>query len=603
MPWTAGGMSDVTGYRSDAAVDGGALMKAVAPQLDSVLTGKLPLLNGPGMVIENSLYYDIASSTVTAVELQETFQKDRITLNNLSTTGGSASCYIPSVLFANTLFLNVELPPLTWSASYGMTDTTSGTPTGDDSYFFAPDGWGFFFVGSVIIYVGASTISQIEISGESNFLIAMAQCETRSKRQQVLSHAGRYLNSADSQSVMASPAPNLSVFRLNPRYPYASPFAYSSVLVTSGATTPLNPYDAEYPPLRNALIPIRLPFSSLCALEKRISFDCKLLTQPIQLTFQIRPRSQVIQTNVPGFQSTLNNFASASVQLWQEELSDKSLSLRNELLRAPDFNVGYPFQYTQSVSFPVPLAAGASSPWDSSNLVFMNITSLLNSDLTTMLWYITGNYQRNTAQATALANTAGVGGDGTAFTTSYNGADYTWIYGVELQNMELKLNGQRFYAFDKDSYAGATMAKQIDSETFFVQRPQIGQLRQQQQNADKYAFAQFFDGTAQQGATVVAPDMTSFVLPSHYYELNFGKLRSLVLEAHMQNTGRFTNQTFQLAFIIADLFACPQLPGFAAGGFGNGTISVSPWTLYMSYNYNAVFLVGGDGGTSKLITN
>ena len=110
-------MTDVVGYRNDSSgMGGGALMSALAPQLDNCLTGKLPLLNGPGMTIENSLYYDVASSTVTAVELQETFQKDRIVLNNL-TVGNSGTCYIPNVLFTNTLFLCLELNSLTWPAT------------------------------------------------------------------------------------------------------------------------------------------------------------------------------------------------------------------------------------------------------------------------------------------------------------------------------------------------------------------------------------------------------------------------------------------------------------------------------------------------------
>lgn len=597
----AGAMSDITGYRSDAATTGGAMMRGVAPQLDNVLTGKLPLLNGPGMVIENSLYYDISSSTVTAVELQETFQKDRISLNNLS-TGTAATCYVPNVLFANTLYLNLELKSENWP-------TTLALPY-DNSYIYLPDAWGFQFVGSIVLYLGACTIANIEISGESNFLVCMAQCETQKKRQQILNHAGRYLNSQDPQSCLAAPAPGLPVFRLRGRYEQNNPYCYSSVLNTFNSANPLCALDSEYPPLRNAMVPIRLPFSSICALEKRISFDTKLLTQPIQLTFQMRNMSSVIKTNVPAFQTDLLSFRSASVQLWQQELSDKSLSLRSELLRAPDFNVGYPFQYIQSVSTPVPAAGGSKSPWDGSNLIFMNLTSLLNSDLTTMLFYVTGSYQRQDVSAQVSPYVGGGGvqsSDGTAYATTYNGSDYTWAYGVELQNMELKLNGQRFYAFDADSYSGATMAKQIDMENFFVQRPLIGQKRIQTQNNDWGAFSQFYTGTSVNGTVsgylTPAPEMRSVLLPSHFYELNFGKLRSIVNEAHMQNTGRFTNQTFQLAFVAVDPYACPNLPGYATGGFTNPGQVGTPWNVFMTYTYNAVLLVGGDGGTSKLITN
>jgi hypothetical protein len=342
-------------------------------------------------------------------------------------------------------------------------------------------------------------------------------------------------------------------------------------------------------------------------MEKRISFDTKLLTQPIQITCQIRPLAQVIKTNVSSFSDTLQNFQSATVQSWQEELSDKSLSLRSELLRAPDFNVSYPFQYLQSAQFQIPSASGSKSPWDGSNLVMMNLTSLLNSDLTTMLFYVTGNYQRGdvNANTVAFSGNGPQSSDGTSYATTYNGSDYTWCYGVDLQNMELKLNGQRYYAFQNDTYSGVTMAKHLDSETYFVQRPLIGQYRQQTKDGDVYAFNQFYLGSAATGnaGEVPVPEMRSCLLPSHLYELNFGKLRSLVNEAHMQNTCRFTNQIFQLSFICADLFACPNLQGFATGGFSNPGPTNSPWNVYMTFCYNAVLLVGGDGGTSKLITN
>lgn len=591
-------MTDVVGYRNDSAVNGGALMSALAPQLDNCMTGKLPLLNGPGMTIENSLYYDIASSTVTAVELQETFQKDRIVLNNLS-TGNSGTCYIPNVLFTNTLFLCLELKSLTWP-------TTMDNFPNNSSYIYLPECWGFQFLGSLIIYPGACTVANIEISGESNFLVAMAQCETKGKRQLMMSRAGRYLNSMDPTSVLAPPAPGQPVFRLRPKYQLNSPYCYSSVLNTFNASSPLQPYDAEYPPLRTAIFPLRTFFSSIYALEKRISFDTKLLTQPIQITCQMRPLNQVCITNVSSFQTTLQQFQSATVQSWQEELSDKSLSLRSELLRAPDFNVSYPFQYIQSAQFQIPTASGAPSPWDGSNLINMNLTSLLNSDLTTMLFYVTGDYQRGSKNASTSACVGGATSiDGTNFITTYNGADYTWCYGVELQNMELKLNGQRYYAFQADTYSGVTMAKHMDNEVYFVKRPLIGQYRQQVKNNDIFAFNQFYLSDATSGApgVVPVPEMRSALLPSHMYELDFGKMRSLVNEAHMQNTCRFTNQIFQLSFVCADLFACPNLAGFATGGFSNPSISISPWVLYMTFCYNAVLLVGGDGGTSKLITN
>lgn len=594
-------MTDITGYKSDAYSDGGALMRAVAPQLEHVLTGKAPLLNGPGMVMENSLYYDITSSTVTAVELQETFQKDRIACSVMK-PNSSTTCYIPSVLFANTVFLNITLP---YDAT--LLRWKSGAEDKKDHYFMMSVGWGFYFIQSVILYFGACTIAQIEISGESNYLVAMAQCETKSKRQNILAHAGRYLNSLDKRSVLADKKPGMPIFRYRNRQAIGNNLMYSS---TVDGVNSLAASDSVYPPLANAMVPIRLPFSSLCALEKRISFDTRLLTQPIQLTFQMRSQASVCKSNIPDVIDTgLANFKSLSVQLWQEELSDKSLSLRSELLRAPDFNVGYPFQYIQSISFPVPTPISGSSPWDPQNFVLMNITSLINSDLTTMLFYVTGNYQRSDVNASAYTPATTVGANSsTGFKVQYNGSDYCALYGVELQSLELKINGQRLYAFDYDTYSAATMAKQIDNESVTLQRPQIGQISALSSNSltTTSGSIQYFPTGGSNDITL--PEMKSYLVNSHYYELNFGKLRSLVLEAHMQNTGRFTNQTFQLSFQIGDIFACQQLPGFDQNsmfGFSgvNATSNSTMFTMWMTYLYNAVLLAGGDGGTTKLITN
>lgn len=597
-------MTDVSGYRGDQAVNGsGALLRAVAPQLENVLTGKLPLLNGPGMVIENSLYYDLASSTITAVELQENFQKDALSLNN-STLGNTGTVYIPNVLFTNTCFLCLTLPAVNWPTNAQA--NPAFTPPNDTAYFHMPHGWGFRAIDKITLYLGACTISSIPIDGETNLLLAMAQCETLHKRNMVMDNAGRYLNSMDNVSMLGSPAQCQPLFRLRPKNRYADPWCFASNLTQANPSQPVSPYDTDYPPLRTAFIPIRLPFSSLCALEKRISFDTKLLSQPIQINFELANQGKIIRCNVPTIRASLVSYQSAVLQSWQQELADKSLSLRSELLRAPDYNVGYPFQYLQSQRFQVPSASGARTPWDGSNLVYMNLTSILNSDLTTMLFYFTGNYQtqNTTAQTSLFLQGQGAqSSDGTQFTTSYNGSDYAFAYGVEMQNPELKLNGIRFYAFNGTTYSGATMAKQIDSHTYFVQRPQIGQRRIQQQNSDQQAFAQFYNADNTQGAGIYNPVMTSNVLASHFYELNFGKMRSLVNEAHMQNTARFTNQQFQLGFILADLYACPNLNGYATGGFTTPGIANSPWTIYITYCYNAVLLIGGDGGTVKLITN
>ena len=96
-------------------------------------------------------------------------------------------------------------------------------------------------------------------------------------------------------------------------------------------------------------------------------------------------------------------------------------------------------------------------------------------------------------------------------------------------------------------------------------------------------------------------------ISGNMYEFNNSRLRSIIAESHLQNTARFTNQTFQLLFRInrngyfLNNFdpAAPLL----TTSFNSGISKSAGYVLNMTYLYNAVYLVGGDGGTTKLITN
>jgi len=562
----AGSMTDVTGYRGDSrSVGASNTRNAIAEQIGSLVTDKLPLLNGPGAKIEDSLYYNITNSTVTAVELQESFQKDRISFNNPN-FGGSPTAYIPSVLFANTAFVQMTLKDVKWGSNDLATE-----------HFHMPRGWGFAAINSIIVYMGASSIAQIQLSGESNYLIMMATCETENKRSHMLDAAGRYLNSQDSASIMADYSKEKSIFRRrNTELPNQS--IYSSEILSGNAGNLAASTDASE--LRNALVPIRLPWSSMIALEKRISMDTKLFTQPIQLTLNLKQEVELMNAPV-SITNQLRSFSSLSLQLWQEELSDKSFSIRQELLRSPAYNVGYPFQYAQSVDFSIPKTSTRST-FDGMQDVRMNITSLINSDLTTMLFYV-----RNQTSSSSGNNYIPLGATGDAQFTTRDFSNGTWTYGEELLYPELKLNGQRMFAFDGNTYNAASLAKQMDHTTCKVERPVI-YIPPNNTNSQ-----QFFGSVDSEG-TINAWGKTPDYLYTNIYELNFGKIRSIVAEAHMQNTGRFTNQTFQLAFSINKN---------KGSNFTTPPEALENYRLYMTYLYNAVFLIGGDGGTTKLITN
>lgn len=527
--------TDVTGYRSD----GGGLGQdqGISKNLKNILTAKLPLLSSPGTLLENTLYYDINSSSIVAVEQQATFAKDRITLNNFS-MDASPSAYIPSVLFAGTVFW---IAKLNQSATWGTADPATGAGSASQA-FCAPSGWGFAALNQVIVYMGASTIAQIQISSMTNYLVNAATCETAFKRGRMLEGAGRYLNPYDSRSMMQYWSSGASFWRLK----------------NYGAFYDTTAVSQKFTAMTQCVVPLRLPWSSMAALDKRLSIDCKLSTQPIQITLFGNGPSDFLTMGSDVAPQIQTAWDVSTIQIWQEELSDKSLSVRNELLAMPEFNVGYPFQYAQSIPFDI---VSQSDNGTSADVFVMNITSIINSDLTTFLFNINWSGRRDPS----------------------NGQNCP-LYGELLTDITLLLNGQRFFGFDEDCYQFVTLAKQLDD-------PNQPELIMPSQNSN-IATTSAYKG---------------FITTGNIYEFNNSRLRSIISEANLQNTARFTNQTFQLEFKInRDLYYLQTVPPAATVGtttYATGVSKKNGYRLNMTYLYNAVIMIGGDGGTTKLITN
>lgn len=569
--------TDVMGYRSDTGALGQD--QQVSGQLRAILTSKLPLLSSPGSVIENSLYYDVTSSSVAAVEMQATFAKDRIVMSNMQ-MGAAPTAYIPSQLFAGTVFWVAQLPDIFYPSRLAG-DTDNG-----NLRFYAPLGWGFAAIQSVIVYMGASSIAQIEIDWYANLLLALACCETDSKKESMLKYAGMLMDNYaagtaiqqvslfDTNDASSFPRGGQSIF---------TPYGASSAAMVrnnwSGAGAGINQVEAYYVPASTACVPIRLPFTSMATLEKKLSLDTKLLTQPIQITLQTKQATSFLK--VGSSLATPVQWSNSTLQLWQEELSDKSLSVRNDLLAMPEFNVGYPFQYTQSIPFSFP--SGASGDGNitfngnsyNQQQVTINVTSIINSDLTTMLFSVTNNCRATTQVCNAYDNAGAVIGDCNQFCP---------LMGEQLSNISLLLNGQRFFAFDQGIYPGVSLSKQLAKVAYRVPIP--------------YYKDEAFE---ESNNVSLHPDSVFKWVDSYVYELNFSRLRSIIAESHLQNTARFTNQTFQLTFNIerSSNYITPPDETLASyqARMNNGM------QLHMVYLYNGVFLIGGDGGTTKLVTN
>jgi hypothetical protein len=538
-------MADAEGYREGDA--GGASDEV----LRGIIFNKLPLLNSPGELVPNTLYYDAQNSSVQVAECTNFFGRDRIAFNNKS-FGSAPTVYIPNVFFNNTSFVVMELD--TSQAVYPADITGNNAK---NLGFYMPHGWGFAAIQSIVYYLGSSSVANVTISGVANLLFILGSCETREKKQAVLSGGGKYLNNRDIKQDQHFISGDISeTAAISPlAAPSAGAFVFrnvkDSVTKWSSTTSAWETRNVLDPTLGVATVPIRLPYSSLCALEKRISFDTKLLQQPIQVTLQLKNANSFMEvgSNLATVGDLNKEFNSLSFQSYQQGLSDQSLSLRNELLANPRFSVGYPFQYLQDMRFNVLPSQGGK--------YFVNITSMLNADLTTIQFALMWDRDQ-------------VGGGVNRF------SPFAFI---EMDNIELLLNGQRLHNYDQDSYKSVYNAHNISP---YWPDVAVSQLV-----------------TSATGSEATLGDVRRFTRsrPVAIYEINFSRLRAQIMEAHMMNTPRFTNQTMQLGFTIR----------LSIDNFDQNFIAVEDGTnprlvLHTSYLYNAVFMVGQDGGQSKLVT-
>ena len=529
-------MTDVMGTRAAGGIGSGNVVgqneSGLSKQLKAILTSNAPLLNSPGYVSENDLYYDSNSSSVVAVELQAYFAKDKIVFNSLQ-TGASPSVYIPSVLFCGQGYWVFELnKDATWP-NRALTDVTD--------YFYTHAGFGFSFIKNVIIYMGASSIASITISGMSNFLYAMACCETESKKEIVMYGAGKPMAAVaganNSNTLMALPAQNQSFWRVQTYGNYFDANLVGADLIDDN--------------MRICTVPIRTPYSSLAFLDKRLDFDTKLCTQPIQITLETRAASEVIAMG-SGIKSQFESFTNSTFQMWQQELSDKSMSIRNELLAMPNFNTALPFQYMSTVQFPINSGSAPVSTTRTRDQIFtVNLTSIINADLTSFLFIVRNSYR--IAPTTASAG-------------SLTGSLFNPLYGEELYDIELSLNGQNFFRFDQGIYENVVTSKSLNDLSYIPNS--LYQI-----NTSTRA-------------------INSLKTRGHFYELNNARLRTIINESRFQNVPRYAQQTFQMRFRINRTKNYEYITGSNMDNF----------VMDMSYLFNGCLLVGGDGGTTKLIT-
>jgi len=233
------------------------------------------------------------------------------------------------VLFTGNLYVCCEIEP-------GL--LLDATTAAADEYFSMDMGWFAYSINHVIYYLGSSSVSNVDIDGETNFVLALAQCDTYEKRMRMIWGAGRPMwtgktSVSYTQGIgLNDPSPVVLAATMSQMYgSLTSGDALFQTYDTHDNGTGSVQVDKR---LLMAQCPIRLPFSSMCALDRRLFFDTRLLTQPIQITLTMRrPKYMASAALGAAVRSSWGTaYKSLTLQADQFELSDKSLSLREELL-------------------------------------------------------------------------------------------------------------------------------------------------------------------------------------------------------------------------------------------------------------------------------
>lgn len=159
----------------------GSSVEPEMDQIDKILSSKPVLLNNPGTILDQSLYYSFSNAQLVAAECvqnQGRFQQSFSTPQ----FGGTSSITVPNSSFLESLNIYLELGAL-------------------GANQFLPRGWGLNAISRLSFILGSSNVSQLDISGDSHAALLFSGCETAEKREKAMRLAGEEYNLGVAQPV------------------------------------------------------------------------------------------------------------------------------------------------------------------------------------------------------------------------------------------------------------------------------------------------------------------------------------------------------------------------------------------------------------------
>lgn len=295
-----------------------------------------------------------------------------------------------------------------------------------------PKGWLIAAIKEITYSIGSSNISQLRISGKTLYHSLMVEAKTAEQKDEILRLAGEAYNTINTKAIEGT-------------------------------------------------VILRLPWSSMSAKKP---LDTSLINNPIQISITFKSAAEVYGG------SAVPPTAMTACELFTREgvLTDKSNSLKKDLMSNSDLMYSYPFMHLQSASTKyLTTLAGEKT---------VEISEFLNSDLVNIIFSVhyTGA-QRNAGSGPVYPN-----------------------IGLECNDIELLYNGQ-------------TVAKMPGRS---------GRLINMLWDAGaSYADDVHFGATS---------PWTESAVQSFVYSIPLGDMKAIVFDKKYENVSRYSTQTFQLKF-------------------------------------------------------
>lgn len=249
----------------------------------------------------DDVYYSALNTSVELAEVTYNFARFHQSLSN-SLFNGQSQVVIPNSSLTSTVFLRLVLPALLANQTL-------------------PRGWGWAAISSINFLLGSSNVSLVQIAGQNVLQIIMAQCDTDSKRNDLIRYGGEE---------------------------------------TFGPT--VGPVEA--------VLVLPFPWSSANGQYAKRPFDTRLLENPITIQIAFNAARSIFG----GSAAPPGGFSEAMILVKQGDFAQPSQSLATALRIHPDMHYCYPFTYAQ---------AGQTQTFQANNNapISVNLLGFINGDL------------------------------------------------------------------------------------------------------------------------------------------------------------------------------------------------------------------------------